>query len=76
ISMASTIRAADTQHWAGKAPSLSNGKRHKRALGAARKRDRSIPDKDAAIAWSTDPELADVHALRRGAGASDILLLG
>lgn len=36
----------------------------------------SFPDKDAAIAWSTDPELADVHALRRGAGASDILLLG
>lgn len=36
----------------------------------------SFPDRDAAIAWSTDPELADVHALRRGAGASDILLLG
>lgn len=36
----------------------------------------SFPDKDAAIAWSTDPELADVHALRRNAGASDILLLG
>ncbi|MEP1962346.1 DUF1330 domain-containing protein [Tateyamaria sp.] len=36
----------------------------------------SFPDKDAAIAWSEDPELADVHALRRGAGASDILLLG
>ena len=36
----------------------------------------SFPDKEAAIAWSTDPELADVHALRRSAGASDILLLG
>ena len=36
----------------------------------------SFPDRDAAIAWSTDPELADVHALRRSAGASDILLLG
>ena len=36
----------------------------------------SFPDKAAAIAWSTDPELADVHALRRSAGASDILLLG
>lgn len=36
----------------------------------------SFPDKEAAIAWSTDPELADVHSLRRSAGASDILLLG
>ncbi len=36
----------------------------------------SFPDRDAAIAWSTDPDLADVHALRRSAGASDILLLG
>ena len=36
----------------------------------------SFPSRDAAIAWSTDPELADVHALRRSAGASDILLLG
>ncbi len=40
-STASTTRAADTQHWAGKAPSLSNGKWLKRALGAALKRDRS-----------------------------------
>lgn len=36
----------------------------------------SFPDRDAAIAWSSDPELAEVHALRRGAGGSDILLLG
>ncbi len=36
----------------------------------------SFPNRDAAIAWSSDPELADVHALRRSAGASDILLLG
>lgn len=36
----------------------------------------SFPDKDAALAWSNDPELAEVHALRRSAGASDILLLG
>jgi len=35
-----------------------------------------FPDKDSAIAWSNDPELAEVHALRRGAGASDIFLLG
>jgi len=36
----------------------------------------SFPDKDAAIAWSNDPELQDVHALRRSAGGSEILLLG
>lgn len=36
----------------------------------------SFPNKEAALAWSTDPALADVHALRRSAGASDILLLG
>jgi len=36
----------------------------------------SFPDKEAALAWSTDPELADVHAQRRSAGESDILLLG
>ena len=36
-----TIRDDATQHWAGKARSPSNGKWPKRALGAARKRDRS-----------------------------------
>lgn len=36
----------------------------------------SFPDKASAIAWAEDPELLDVHALRRSAGASDILLLG
>jgi uncharacterized protein (DUF1330 family) len=36
----------------------------------------SFPDKDAAVAWANDPELKDVHALRRSAGGSDILLLG
>ncbi|MEH6521507.1 DUF1330 domain-containing protein [Sulfitobacter sp.] len=36
----------------------------------------SFPNKEAAVAWSNDPELADVHALRRSAGGSDILLLG
>ena len=40
--MASTIRDAGTQHWVGKALSRSNGRWLKRALGAARKRDRSI----------------------------------
>jgi|TARA_B110000238_G_C15957336_1_gene365850 hypothetical protein len=37
-----SIHVAATQHWVGKAPSLSNGKWLKRALGAAQKRDRSI----------------------------------
>jgi len=39
--MAFTIRVAVTQHWAGKAPSLLNGRWLKQAPGAARKRDRS-----------------------------------
>ena len=36
----------------------------------------TFPDRDAALGWINDPELADIHALRRGAGQSDILLLG
>lgn len=36
----------------------------------------SFPDKEAALAWAHDPALEEVHALRRSAGASDILLLG
>ncbi|MEP3348021.1 MAG: DUF1330 domain-containing protein [Litoreibacter sp.] len=36
----------------------------------------SFPDKESALGWANDPELADVHALRRGAGSSDIMLLG
>ena len=36
----------------------------------------SFPDRDAALAWANDPELKDVHALRRGAGRSDIMMLG
>lgn len=43
-STASTIRDAGTQHWAGKARSISNGKWPKRVLGAARNRDRSKED--------------------------------
>ena len=34
-----------------------------------------FPDGDAAQAWMDDPELQDVHALRRGAGTSDILVI-
>ncbi len=33
-------------------------------------------DRDAALGWINDREIADVHALRRAAGQSDILLLG
>jgi uncharacterized protein (DUF1330 family) len=36
----------------------------------------SFPDKEAALAWINDPEIADVHDLRRSGGESDILLLG
>ncbi len=36
----------------------------------------SFPDAEAAHAWINDPALSDLHALRRSAGASDIVLLG
>ncbi len=36
----------------------------------------SFPDRDAALAWINDPELQSVHALRRGAGDSSIILVG
>lgn len=36
----------------------------------------SFPDSEAALAWAKDPELADIHALRRNAGTSNITLLG
>lgn len=36
----------------------------------------SFPDKEAALAWANDPELEDVHTLRRNGGSSDIMLLG
>ena len=36
----------------------------------------SFPDRESALAWANDAELADIHALRRSAGRSDILLLG
>lgn len=35
----------------------------------------SFPDKASATAWAEDPALSEIHALRRGAGASDIVLL-
>ena len=35
----------------------------------------SFPDRGSAESWINDPDLADIHNLRRGAGASDILLL-
>ena len=36
----------------------------------------SFPDKTSALAWANDPELAEIHALRRSAGASHIKFLG
>lgn len=36
----------------------------------------SFPDAGAARAWINDQDLADLHALRRSAGPSEILLLG
>ena len=36
----------------------------------------SFPDRDAALGWINDPELSDVHTLRRSAGASEIVLMG
>ena len=36
----------------------------------------TFPDRDAALAWIGDPDLAEVHALRRGAGSSSIVLIG
>lgn len=36
----------------------------------------SFPDKAAALGWINDPELTDVHDLRRSAGHSEIVLLG
>ena len=36
----------------------------------------SFPDRASAMNWMNDPDLADIHALRRSAGGSDIVLLG
>jgi uncharacterized protein (DUF1330 family) len=36
----------------------------------------TFPDKTHALAWINDPDLAEVHDLRRGAGESSVLLLG
>jgi len=35
----------------------------------------TFPERHAALAWINDPELAAVHALRRGSGRSTIILL-
>ena len=34
-----------------------------------------FPDRDSAIAWRNDPDLADVHALRMDSGETTIVLL-
>lgn len=35
----------------------------------------SFPDRQAALGWINDPELAEVHALRRASGPGEIALL-
>ena len=35
----------------------------------------AFPDRDAAMAWYNDPDLVETHALRTGAGSSNIILL-
>lgn len=36
----------------------------------------SFPTKEAALSWINDPELQDVHALRRASGQSSVHLVG
>ena len=36
----------------------------------------SFPDKEAALGWINDPDFADIHALRRNSGQSEITLIG
>ena len=64
--MASTTRDAVTQHWDGKALSLSNGRWLKRALGAASNRDRSSPEGSAGKELTTPNErrAAALRAMR------------
>lgn len=35
----------------------------------------SFPDRDHALAWINDPDIADVHARRRASGTSRIILM-
>lgn len=35
----------------------------------------SFPDREAALAWHKDPDLAEVHALRQKAGKGMLILL-
>lgn len=36
----------------------------------------SFPDRDAALGWINDPEIAEIHALRRASGDCTITLVG
>ena len=36
----------------------------------------SFPDKESSLNWINDGDLAEVHALRRSAGKSEVTLLG
>lgn len=35
----------------------------------------SFPDKDSALSWINDPELADIHEMRRSSGEVSIVLI-
>lgn len=35
----------------------------------------AFPDRDSAIAWKNDPDLAEIHALRMDSGKTTIILL-
>jgi len=48
------------------------GRRSETGIGAILEFDTA----EGAKAWINDPELSDVHALRRGAGQSTITLMG
>ena len=54
------------------APTALDGNPHIPSIAAVL----SFPDASAARAWISDPELADIHDLRRNAGDTEIMLLG
>ena len=63
--MGSTIHDAAIQHWAGKAPSHSNERWLKRALGAGQKRD-----------WSSTSTNAMLDFISKSGGMSSFVVRG